>query len=133
MYEIRMPSIRDSILRAMRQKGWRNADLARHSGIPESLIWKYLNPMTAGKSRRPFIPKIGNLQKLATALELSVDQILGDHAASVEESQPEYRRAPSPPEIVIPIDVYHQLSAALKALLGSARVRDPVMRKRRKP
>jgi hypothetical protein len=89
--------------------------------------------MTAGKSRRPFIPKIGNLQKLATALELSVDQILGDHAASVEESQPEYRRAPSPPEIVIPIDVYHQLSAALKALLGSARVRDPVMRKRRKP
>jgi hypothetical protein len=33
----------------------------------------------------------------------------------------------------MPIEVYHQVTAALKALTHSARVRDPVMRKRRKP
>ena len=133
MYEISVAALRDKLVKAMRQKGWRPVDLARHSGIRASLIWKYLNPTAGRKARRPTVPQIDNLRKLSDALEISVEDLISKNSLAVREEPPEYHPPAIPPEIVMPIEVYHQVTAALKALTHSARVRDPVMRKRRKP
>lgn len=134
MYEISMPTIRDMLLRAMKRKGWDANELARRAGMPPSQIWKYLNPTKGRDPTRPTVPKIDNLRKLVAILDISPEELAGvrDGDDRVAEALPEYRLPQIPPEIVLPVDVYYQLTAALKSVMASAKIRDPVLRKRRK-
>jgi transcriptional regulator with XRE-family HTH domain len=135
MYEMLMGSLRDKLVREMARRGWKTPDLARESGITHSLIWKYLNPTAGRKARGPSIPQISNLQKLAKALRVSIEDLLKEDGDRVREPEAVYRHARSKaaPEIVLPVETYDQLTSALKAVVRSARVRDPVLRKRRRP
>jgi transcriptional regulator with XRE-family HTH domain len=135
MYEMFMSSLREKLLHEMVRRGWKNQDLAQKSGITPSLIWKYLNPTAGRKASGPSIPTISNLQKIAKALRVSVEDLLKEDGGRVQEPEAAYRPALSkaPPEIVLPVETYDQLTSALKAVVRSARVRDPVLRKRRRP
>ena len=63
-------ALADRLQAARERKGWSQTDLARESSVPYSTIWRLENRATLD-------PKGGLLHKLATALEVSVDYLLG--------------------------------------------------------
>ena len=58
-----------AIAQAREDRGWSQEDLARHTGLQPSAISHF----ETGTRR----PSFGNLLKLADALEISVDQLMG--------------------------------------------------------
>lgn len=71
-------SFRNRLLRARRRRGWSQADLASHAGLQQSAVSHYENG-----ARRP---SFANLRKLATALEVSTDYLVG-HAPRSQQRE----------------------------------------------
>jgi transcriptional regulator with XRE-family HTH domain len=66
-------SFRDRLRRARVQKGWSQADLAAVAGLQQSALSHYENG-----ARRP---SFTNLRRLATALDVSTDYLVGKASA----------------------------------------------------
>jgi len=66
-------SIGERIRKARVARGWTQAQLALRSGLREALICKY--------ERGYYMPKSDILLKLASALEVSTDYLLGKEAS----------------------------------------------------
>jgi transcriptional regulator with XRE-family HTH domain len=66
--------------RAMEEKGWNQKDLARHSGLSQPSISRYINGSTE--------PKLSDLGLLAQCLGISLDALAG---------RPPTQLAPLPP------------------------------------
>lgn len=68
-------SLSEKITRLRQRKGWNMSDLARATDIPQPTIWRLEKGIILQ-------PKAGILQRLAQALEVSTDYLLGEETAS---------------------------------------------------
>lgn len=94
--------IRDSLKSLMIQRGLTQTQLATETGIPESTISRYLT----GVHR----PKVEYVAKMASAMGVSVDYLLGLSTSSIPNEPPR-------PEIRALISAYERADAHTKKMI----------------
>jgi transcriptional regulator with XRE-family HTH domain len=111
-------ALTDRLKAARERKGWSQRDLAKESGVPYSTIWRLENGATLD-------PKGRLLHKLATALEVSVDYLLGGSAAmqsdqrleEVEDIERAYQFVKTDPKFQFGTRVKGELSIEAKRFI----------------
>lgn len=79
----------DRIVLALRHHDWDQRDLARVSGIPNGTLSKYVNDVTR--------PPLDRLEKIARALGVTPNDLLGFTPHSSNDGTPEYPTWPVEP------------------------------------
>ena len=72
----------DNLARLMKERGFNQVELAKRSGVPQSLISRYLR-----SDAKAEMPSVENLIALAKALRVTLDELTGITAAQIEKAE----------------------------------------------
>lgn len=69
----------ENMLTAQKKKGWTNKQLSQESGVPESTVQKFMSGTIAE-------PRLENITRMAIALDVSMDEMLGIEAGETNRN-----------------------------------------------
>ncbi|MGM9625657.1 MAG: multiprotein-bridging factor 1 family protein [Eubacteriales bacterium] len=69
----------ENMLAAQRKKGWTNKQLSQESGVPESTVQKFMSGTISE-------PRLENITRMAIALDVSMDEMLGIEAGETNRN-----------------------------------------------